>query len=147
MSFAIMRTAKIKTGGNAGGLNNHLEREMEVPNADRDLTHLNFKMVGSNDLWKDITDRLSQAEITPRKNAVLAIEHLITYSPEWAPFYKSGDKENGFTLLSKDEQDGRKTVAFFYKAKDWLEDQYGKENVVNIHIHLDESTPHMHAVV
>ena len=147
MSFAILRTEKIKTGGNAGGLNNHLERTMEVPNADPHLTHLNFKMAGSNDLWKDITNRLSQAEITPRKNAVLAIEHLITYSPEWAPFWKEGNEKSGFTLMARNKQDDRKATDFFIEAKKWLEEQYGKENVVNIHVHLDESTPHMHAVV
>jgi hypothetical protein len=90
MAFAIVRTAKLKTAGNLGGLNNHLERKMEVPNADPELSHLNRRKVGSGDLAKDVTNRLQAAGIEkPRKNAVLAIEHLMTASPEAFPFKKA----------------------------------------------------------
>jgi hypothetical protein len=90
MAFAIIRTAKLKTAGNLGGLNNHLERKMEVPNADADLSHLNQRRVGSGDLARDVTHRLQAAGIEkPRKNAVLAIEHLMTASPEAFPFKKA----------------------------------------------------------
>lgn len=147
MAFAILRTEKIKTAGNAGGLCRHLERTMEVPNADPDLQHLNERRIGSKNLWHDIERRLSEQKITPRKNAVLGIEHLITYSPEWTSLKKvPNEKGDGFSLQGKSEEI-QKMKTFFKEAQDWLNDQYGKENVVSVHLHMDESTPHMHAVV
>jgi hypothetical protein len=90
MAFAIVRTAKLKTAGNLGGLNNHLERKMEVPNADPELSHLNRRKAGTGDLAKNVAKRLQAAGIEkPRKNAVLATEHLMTVSPESFPFQKA----------------------------------------------------------
>lgn len=34
MSYTVLTIAKIKNAGAAGGLNDHLTREMDVPNAD-----------------------------------------------------------------------------------------------------------------
>jgi len=62
---------------------------MEVPNADQELSHLNRRQVGSGDLVKDVSSQLQAAGIEkPRKNAVLAIEHLMTASPEAFPLRK-----------------------------------------------------------
>jgi hypothetical protein len=146
MAFAILRTEKIKTAGNAGGLNNHLERKMEVPNADQELTPLNRRPVGSDDLWNDIKGRIEAAGVTPRKNAVLAVEHLITFSPEWVSLTKT-KQANGTCNLTGVKGEVQKVSAFFKEATQWLQERYGKENVVNIHIHFDEATPHMHAIV
>jgi hypothetical protein len=61
-----------------------------------------------------------------RKNAVLAIEYLITASPDW----------NGWKNKEKDSE-------FFDKAKEWLIKKHGAENVISTTIHRDETTPHM----
>ena len=150
MAFAIIRTAKLKTAGNLGGLNNHLERKMEVPNANAELTHLNQRRVGSGDLAKDVTQRLQTAGIEkPRKNAVLAIEHLMTASPEAFPLKKdqSPDGSRNAYRLVGNKADVERWLAFEKNCMKWLQDRYGKNNVVNFTSHLDEQTPHIHAVV
>jgi hypothetical protein len=74
---------------------------------------------------------------------VLAIEHLITASPE-AFNYKKIKGEDGKPGL----QGNTKNWNEFEKcAMKWLTDQYEAANVVNVHVHKDEETPHIHAVV
>jgi hypothetical protein len=150
MAFAIIRTAKLKTAGNLGGLNNHLERKMEVPNADADLTYLNHRRVGSGDLARDVAQRIEAAGIEkPRKNAVLAIEHLMTASPEAFPLRKekSLDSSHSPYQLVGNKSDVERWQAFEKNCMIWLTERYGKDNVVNFTSHLDEQTPHIHAVV
>jgi len=150
MTFAIVRTAKLKTAGNLGGLNNHLERKMEVPNADQELSHLNRRKVGSGDLAKDVANRLQAAGIEkPRKNAVLAIEHLMTASPEAFPFKKAkapSGSPGAYGLVGAKE-DTQRWQAFEKNCIQWLKERYGAANMVNFSVHLDEQTPHIHAVV
>jgi FtsZ-binding cell division protein ZapB len=146
--YAILRTAKLKTAGNCGGLNNHLERKMEVPNADKDLTYLNHRQVGSGDLAKDVSNRIKGAGIDkPRKNAVLAIEHLMTASPEAFVLTKKLSSKTGKHVLTGSQEDIDRWKKFRESCYDWLMKQYGKENIVNFTTHLDEQTPHIHAVV
>ena len=150
MSFAIVRTAKLKTAGNLGGLNNHLERKTEVPNADAELSHLNRRKVGTGDLAKDVAKRLQAAGIEkPRKNAVLAIEHLMTASPKAFPFKKAkapSGSPQAYGLVGAKE-DTERWQAFEKNCIKWLKQRYGAANVVNFSVHLDEQTPHIHAVV
>jgi hypothetical protein len=150
MAFAIIRTAKLKTAGNLGGLNNHLERKMEVPNADRDLSYLNQRRVGSGDLARDVAGRIQAAGIEkPRKNAVLAIEHLMTASPEAFPLRKDKSPDgsrNPYRLVGS-KADVDRWQAFEKNCINWLQERYGKDNLVNFTSHLDEQTPHIHAVV
>ena len=150
MTFAIIRTAKLKTAGNLGGLNNHLGRKMEVPNADADLSHLNQRRVGSGDLARDVTHRLQAAGIEkPRKNAVLAIEHLMTASPEAFPLKKDSSPDgsrNAYRLVGN-KADVERWQAFEKNCIKWLKERYGAANLVNFTAHLDEQTPHIHAVV
>jgi hypothetical protein len=146
--FAILRTAKLKTAGNCGSLNKHLERTMDVPNADKELSYLNRRQVGSGDLAADVSDRIKSAGIEkPRKNAVLAIEHLMAASPEAFQFKKGSDSKTGKTTLVGPTADIERWKAFEKNCYGWLKDQYGKENIVNFTTHLDEQTPHIHAVV
>lgn len=65
-----------------------------------------------------------------RKDAVLAIEYLITASPE------------AMAKMTDTTQ-----TAYFNDALKWLKDRHGKENVVFVGIHNDETTPHMYAYV
>lgn len=142
MGFAILRTAKLSSGGNIGGLNAHLTRTMEVPNADPDLARYNSRPIGSANLWADVQQRIEESGAKVRKNSVLAIEHLITASPEAFGYHvreTKGKKElYGNTNAWKE---------FELSAAKWLCERYGVENVVNFTVHMDESTPHIHAVV
>jgi len=132
MAFAIIRTAKLKTAGNLGGLNNHLERKMEVPNADADLSHLNNRRVGSGDLARDVAQRIDGAGIEkPRKNAVLAIEHLMTASPEAFPLRKEKSPDGSYSpyQLVGNKSDIERWQAFEKNCMIWLMERYGKNNV------------------
>lgn len=142
MGFAILRTAKLSSGGNIGGLNAHLTRTMDVPNADPDLAVYNSRPIGSADLWADVQQRIEESGAKVRKNAVLAVEHLITASPE-AFGYKVRETKGKKELYGN--VNGWKE--FETSAKQWLFDRYGRENVVNFTVHKDESTPHIHAVI
>ncbi len=109
----------------------HAFRVQDTPNADAsrtpDNTHIGAADVGEA-LAKFIERLATQDKV--RKNAVLAVEYLITASPE---------DMHGKT---RQEQD-----AYFRDALKWVEDKHGKANVVYAGIHRDETTPHMYAYV
>ncbi|OZI09570.1 mobilization protein, partial [Siphonobacter sp. BAB-5385] len=144
MAFAIMRTAKLSSAGSIGGLNNHLERKMEVPNADQQLQGYNSRPVGSGDLWADINTRLQQAGIDKvRANGVYGVEFLLTASPEAFNYQKTVDASGKVGLRGNVEL----WKNFEARSKEWLEENFGKVNLVNFTVHKDEQTPHIHAVI
>ena len=127
MSFAILRLQKLKSFADVGGSLSHNYRNRETLNADDARTHLNEHALETNEkCMSAIRDRIPEKR---RKDAVLCIEHLITASPDWAGW--GTEKE----------------TAFFEQSKKWLENKYGKNNVVSTTIHRDETTPHLVAYV
>ena len=127
MSFAILRISKLKHFGNIGGSLAHNYRDRETHNADSDLSVMNEHSLENSDAVKNaITARLPEKR---RSDAVLCIEHLITASPEWEGWG------------TDQEQD------FFERSRAWLEQKYGKDNVIATTIHRDETTPHLVAYV
>lgn len=127
MSYAILRTAKLKTIGNISGSLAHTYRTIETPNADSSRTHLNDNSLPSHQqALQAIKDKLPEKT---RKNGVLCIEYLITASPEWSAW--GTDKQN----------------KYFDDAIQWLKDKHGSDNVVMTGIQLDETTPHLVAYV
>jgi len=127
MSFAILRIQKLKSFADVGGSLSHNYRNRETLNADSDRTHLNEHELDTNEkCMTAIRDRIPEKR---RKDAVLCIEHLITASPDWPGWGTSKEAE------------------FFEQSKKWLENKYGKKNVVSTTIHRDETTPHLVAYV
>ena len=127
MSFAILRTAKLKSFGEIGGSLSHNYRDRPTPNANPQQTHNNEHSLSSADLvMTAIKNKLPEKR---RKDAVLCVEYLITASPDWVGWHKSDEQK------------------YFDDAKRWLEDRHGKDNVIATTIHRDESTPHMIAYV
>ena len=127
MSFAILRIQKLKSFADVGGSLSHNYRNRETLNADSDRTHLNDHDLDTNEkCMTAIRDRIPEKR---RKDAVLCIEHLITASPDWDGWGTSKETE------------------FFDQSKKWLENKYGKKNVVSTTIHRDETTPHLVAYV
>ena len=127
MSFAILRLQKLKSFADVGGSLSHNYRNRETLNADDARTHLNEHELDTNEkCMTAIRDRIPEKR---RKDAVLCIEHLITASPTWSGW--GTEKE----------------TAFFEQSKKWLENKYGKNNVVSTTIHRDETTPHLVAYV
>ena len=127
MSFAILRTAKLKSFGEIGGSLSHNYRNRSTPNADPQLTQKNEHSLPNAELvMSSIKDKLPEKR---RKDAVLCVEYLITASPDWVGWNKSDEQK------------------YFDDAKKWLENKHGKDNVIATTIHRDESTPHMIAYV
>ncbi len=127
MSFAILRTAKLKSFGEIGGSLSHNYRDRPTPNANSQLTQNNEHSLPNAELvMSSIKDKLPEKR---RKDAVLCVEYLITASPDWIGWNKLDEQK------------------YFSDAKKWLEDKHGKDNVIATTIHRDESTPHMIAYV
>lgn len=125
--YAIFRFAKLKTWGQISGSLSHNYRTRDTPNADSDLSHLNeHTHETTQDVKNDIKNRLPEKY---RKDAVMCLEHLFTASPDW----------HGWGT--------EKETEYFEISKKWLEDTYGKENVIATSIHRDETTPHFVAYV
>ena len=123
MSFAIYRTAKLKSFGEIGGSLSHTYRTRPTPNADENKQHLNKHIF---ETYNQCFDALKNAIPEKRRsNAVLCVEHLITASPDW----------NGWRTEKESE--------FFKKSVEFLNKKYGKENVIACSIHRDETTPHL----
>lgn len=157
MAYIILRTAKQNTKGNIATLGQHLQRTRNTPNADLDLTHENVILRGGADLLADVNSRLAELEEVngkPRKNAVLCIEHLIAVSPDFLHFSKDdGDyfprsTPDPVASLQPDSQvDADRLSGLIDHTLAWLDKRYGANNVVNVQLHLDESSPHIHATV
>lgn len=125
-SFAIMRTAKIKTLGNMGASLSHTFRERDTPNADPDRIHDNTVLVGADNVAGVMKSWHNQAPDKIRKNAVHGLEYFVGGSPHHI---------NGMTRQEQDQ--------YFTKALDWLKDRHGDENILSAVIHRDETTPHL----
>jgi hypothetical protein len=147
MSFAVLRISKIKSAGGAGGLSAHIERTMDVPNANKDYQSWNFRAAGTGDVWQDIQDKLKENQIREvRKNGVYGIELLMTASPEFFDdLYLV--KESEFDFQKHKIRGTGKVMDFMWKSKSWVEKEFGENNLVSMKLHLDEKTPHIHAVV
>lgn len=143
MAYAILRVGKLKTPGNAGGLNKHLTRTMDVPNADPELAIYNSRPIGSSNLNADIEKRIIESGAKVRGDSVRAVEFLMTASPEHFNYRKNIDEKGKVGLKGNIEN----WKTFEQESIKWLQDRYGKENVVNVTIHKDEQTPHIHAVI
>ncbi len=127
--YAVLRIAKVKTMGHVAGLGLHVERERETRNADEARRAQNERLAGTGDWCADVERRLADAP-TIRTNAVLAIEHVMTASPE---FFAAGDE--------------RRVAAWRDASMAWLRETYGERNVVAAVLHRDELTPHIQALV
>lgn len=129
MGYAILRTQKLKSGHAVRRSLTHAFREQDTPNADPmracENTHIGAK--SAKEALARFNARLPEKV---RKNAVLAVEYLVTASPE---------DMHGKT---RQEQD-----AYFRDALRWLQAKHGTENIVYAGVHRDETTPHMYAYV
>jgi hypothetical protein len=138
MSYAIIRVAKIKTAQQASAKTAHNYREHSLSNVDRDAPHPNreYLNAGKQDYGELADQRIVQVvQRKVRADQVRAVEVIMTGSPE----------------AFKRDENGR---AVDYSKSKWAQDnlhflqnKYGKENVVSFTLHQDEKTPHVHAVI
>ena len=136
MPHAIARIAKLKSG-NVGASGLHTGRARKTPNANPEITNVRF--IGQPDspdlpsLETIVRDRIGQQ--TVRKNGVLCVEMLLTASPEY--FRPNDPSRAGY-------YEPEKLADFQQSVKSWLDNEYG-DRIVRAELHLDESTPHIHA--
>lgn len=142
--YAIIRVAKHSTLGTIAGIGHHLDRTRETPNADHARAHLNRAWDGTQWVQWGSEPRQPGAHLEAFKarladfqqrggkiqaNAVIAIEVLMSASPE--AFQDPAFDFEGWLVAQSD-----------YLAK-----RFGERNIVSVVLHLDEETPHVHAIV
>ena len=120
MSYCIMRMEKLKSRVALLRSAQHNTRERMPPNADERLSKQNFSSASVADVMQ-LYEQLLPDKV--RKNAVHAVEVVITSSPDF------NDK---FYLRDADK---------------WVSDLFGKENVLHVAHHADETTLHSHVLV
>ena len=129
MGYAILRTQKLKSPVAVRRSMKHAFREQDTPNADPNRLAENTH-IGANSVAEGIAAFNAALPSKYRKDAVLAIEYLVTASPE--------DMKN----KTREQQD-----EYFKDALEWLRSKHGVDQVVYAGIHRDEKTPHMFAYV
>ena len=129
MAYAIMRAKKLANMGSVAASMQHCYRERETHNADQERTpdnqHLGAK--STDEAMGKLRALLPEKR---RKDAVLAVEYVMTTSPEW------------FATATPEQE-----KAFFQRSLQWLADKYGADRIVTASIHRDEATPHLSAFV
>ena len=129
MAYAIMRAKKLANMGSVAASMQHCYRERETHNADQERTpdnqHLGAK--STDEAMGKLRALLPEKR---RKDAVLAVEYVMTASPEW------------FAKATPEQE-----KAFFQRSLQWLADKYGADRIVTASIHRDEATPHLSAFV
>lgn len=128
-NYAIMRCKKLTGMGSVASALQHCYRERETPNADAERTPENYCSVSqsADEAMGKLRELLPEKR---RKDAVLAVEYVMTASPEWW-----------------NEATPRQQAEFFARSEQWLENKYGKDRVVAAVVHRDEATPHLSAFV
>ena len=145
--YAILRIAKHKTAQNLASSLKHNFREIPTHNANADITpnngHFSREFATLVNRHYDCIDtthkamdwfnqRLAQiaANGKIRSNAVLAVEYLLTASPEWWAQSTSAQRNEW----------RKRTV-------DFLVQKHGAENIIAATYQVDETTPHISAFV
>ncbi len=135
MGFVVLHIQKPK--GNDARTTAHIERTVQPGNADPERKELNKEFItfpdGVENRTQSIQHRIEHAGITRkiRENQVRALQVMLSGTPE--------DMQR-IQLTGKLDEWCRDNI-------EWLQDTFGKENVVSAVLHLDEKTPHIHATV
>jgi hypothetical protein len=135
MPYTVLRIDKLKTWGDVGGCGSHNLRQRPTPNADN--SRENRMLVGAPDADYVEVVRAKIGDQTIRKNAVLAVELVLSASPE---YFRPDAPEKGGTW------DVASLEPWVEANMAWLDQKYG-DRVVSAILHLDELTPHIQAVL
>ena len=91
------------------------------------------------------TERLSEAhKLAKRKDAVEAISIILQVGNQ-TDWRDTANRECAEGLPKKTPPADQNKLA--NASKEWAEKEFGKENVVSIEAHLDESSPHFHVII
>ena len=131
--YAILRVKKLAAGSGKSSVAaaaGHNLRERETLNARSEDLGKNIHLAGgrTTDEVMKIWDDLAPDKV--RKNAVPAIEYVMTASPEEAA-----------------QMGPEKTERYLRDAFEWVSEKHGAQNVLNATIHMDETTPHLQVLI
>lgn len=124
--LAVLRIAKIKTAASLARRSGHVARTQPVENADPSGRVV--WLTTDHDPSDAVNRTIAGLDRPPRKNAVLAVEVIMTASP--LAFTKAASP-----------------AAFADLTMAWVEQTFGPGRVCAACLHLDEKTPHIHAFV
>lgn len=168
-SFAILRAQKISQGAETAAHNHNLrasKTKLEA-NVNYDRSNENELLLGRRDTVKTINEMIEELDLKTaiRKDANRAIELVLSASPEhFYDFKAAGITRKEWDDLVPSNYEGKmneywkevKRVQKFFKKDnfekwkkdtvEWVQKTHGK-NVVNLVLHMDEKTPHMHLIV
>lgn len=141
MGYAVYHMEKGKS--NTGGIGNHIDRkkghEHSYQHADKERMHLNKVYKVHKDrqnlpLSSAINDRIEEGykgKKAIRKDAVKFITHILTGSHE---------------EMKEIFADKKKAEEWIKANYNFISSEFGAENIVRFTLHMDEKTPHIHAV-
>jgi hypothetical protein len=125
--YAILRLRKITSGKGLNDAIAHNLRQKDVPNADPSLPV--YELYGSNTDPMDLARKILNQHPPRSYKSPCGIEVLMSVSREWASTHFAD------------------TGQWARLSNEWLETTFGKDSVLSCALHLDETTPHMHAIV
>jgi|TARA_R110000744_G_C19367766_1_gene562092 hypothetical protein len=141
MGFAIYHGSKGK--GSGGGVGAHIDRkkgmEHTYKHADPGKLLLNKNLIPKNEFsGMKLSDAINEkikdgykGKRAPRRDAVKYISHVLTGSHE------------DMKRIFKNQEEKK---AWLQKNYNFIRDEFGAENIVRFTLHLDEKTPHVHAI-
>lgn len=145
-NYAMARVEKIKLNDNEKlekTISHNLRLGNYGSNIDPQKIHLNQILIGADNIegfntdWKNRLDELQEnnkdkngRKTNFRSDAVGLLEVALLASPAFFEGLKKADFE-----------------AWVQTQKDFIIAEYGAKNVISLVLHLDEKTPHLHALV
>ncbi|MEZ8436844.1 MobV family relaxase [Vibrio splendidus] len=127
MTTSILRFEKVKSFTSINLSESHIFRYSDTPNCDPNRTWLNENVIGNSNLSNRVKLIFEKLNIKPRKNAVLAMDCILSLS---------NDAFNSQDDIKK----------FKHESKIFLEKSF-KGRCISAVLHLDETTPHIHALI
>ena len=133
MFYQQLHAGKVKLNG-LGGMRHHLldrERVRSNPNIDISRSHLNHAIedLSPENLTSRVRERIKQLNLKRKlRTDAVGLEDIIIGA--------SIDFMNNFDPQSREQ--------FFKDSLHFIQDKYGKENVMYCQCHMDESNPHIH---
>ena len=134
-NFVILHLEKAK--GTDTKMSAHIERTFIAGNVDGSRIHLDRELIAFPEGVKSrsaaIEHRIENAKLKRKvgKNQVHAIRIMISASPEAME-----------RILQEGELDN-----WCERSVEWMQETFGRENLVSAVLHMDEKTPHIHATV
>ena len=126
--YCIFRVGeKYKTISSIKGFQGHMERTFNTPNANKINRSRNKILIGDKNILENVQEYIKDIKL--RKNGVIARDLLLTASPE---FFKNKNNEQIDNWIDINVK--------------FLKENFG-DNIRYAVAHLDELTPHIHALL